>query len=261
MPAKSKKDEYLGMTNINNQGYKMKIVEYNTVDDIIVEFLPPYYGRVKSKMCHFKDGTIINHFAPTILGIGIVGDKYPTVINSRHTIEYQMWSNMIKRCYDEKHRMKNMTYKDVVVCEEWKRYDKFYEWVIGQENYNTIKGVSRFSIDKDIIEKGNRIYHPDKCTLVPPRVNNLFIKSNAIRGNLPIGVTYRPKNKKYVATFGGKEAHTYLGIFHTPEEAFYTYKKAKENQIKEVAKEEYEKGTITKKCFDAMMVYEVEITD
>ena len=35
----------------------------------------------------------------------------------------------------------------------------------------------------------------------------------------------------------------------------------KENLIKQVAKEEYSKGNITKQCYEAMMKYEVEITD
>lgn len=47
----------------------------------------------------------------------------------------------------------------------------------------------------------------------------------------------------------------------TVEEAFMDYKIAKESFIKQIAKEEYCKGNITKKCYDAMMKYEVEITD
>ena len=43
--------------------------------------------------------------------------------------------------------------------------------------------------------------------------------------------------------------------------AFLAYKKAKESYIKQVAKEEYDKGNITKTCYEAMINYEVEITD
>lgn len=38
-------------------------------------------------------------------------------------------------------------------------------------------------------------------------------------------------------------------------------KKHKEEIIKRVAEDEYSKGRITKICYDAMMNYEVEITD
>ena len=50
--------------------------------------------------------------------------------------------------------------------------------------------------------------------------------------------------------------------YPTPEDAFYfVYKPFKEKYIKERAEEEFEKGNITKRCYDAMMRYEVEITD
>ena len=35
----------------------------------------------------------------------------------------------------------------------------------------------------------------------------------------------------------------------------------KENLIKQIAQIEFDKGNITKVCYDAMMKYEVEITD
>ena len=50
-----------------------------------------------------------------------------------------------------------------------------------------------------------------------------------------------------------------LGRFNTPEEAFYTYKEAKEKEIKRVA--DLYKDRIPQKLYDAMYNYEVEITD
>lgn len=53
----------------------------------------------------------------------------------------------------------------------------------------------------------------------------------------------------------------YLGFYSTPEKAFYVYKAYKEKIIKQVAEFEYSKGNITEQCYEAMMKYEVEITD
>jgi hypothetical protein len=53
----------------------------------------------------------------------------------------------------------------------------------------------------------------------------------------------------------------YSGVFDTPEEAFYAYKKKREFVIKEVSKREYALGNITERCYKAMMNYQVEITD
>ena len=53
----------------------------------------------------------------------------------------------------------------------------------------------------------------------------------------------------------------YLGRYNTSQDAFYAYRKSKENLIKKVAQEEFDKSNITKKCYDAMMNYQVEVTD
>ena len=57
----------------------------------------------------------------------------------------------------------------------------------------------------------------------------------------------------------GKE--TYIGRYYNQNDAFLAYKKFKENLIKKMAQEEFSRSNITKKCYDAMMSYEVEITD
>lgn len=210
MSALSKKNEYLGQQKRNNQGYEMKIIEYNTYDDITVEFFEPYPWKVKSKCSCFKRGEIINHYAPCVCGVGITGTKYPTCDeNGKHTREYQVWSNMIKICYDLKSQKKNPTYEDVICADEWKCYENFYEWYHNQENYHVINQLDNYAIDKDILYKGNRIYAPDKCTLVPTRINNLLPKPTRTKGEYPIGVAYYPRNKKYGAASGGKK-QTYI---------------------------------------------------
>lgn len=59
--------------------------------------------------------------------------------------------------------------------------------------------------------------------------------------------------------FIGKYKH--IGSYITVQDAFNAYKKYKENIIKYVAKYEFEKGNITKKCYDAMLRYEISIND
>lgn len=52
-----------------------------------------------------------------------------------------------------------------------------------------------------------------------------------------------------------------MGTFDTPEEAFQTYKIAKEAYIKEVAQDSYDKGEITEKVYQALMNWQIDITD
>ena len=257
------KKKYLGMENYNNQGFLMKIVDYINANKIIVEFAEPYKHIVKSRVDRFLKGDIQNHNAPSLYGVGIVGYKYPTHASDgkKHLKEYLTWRNMLGRCYDETRRYKNPAYYDVSVCDEWLYYPNFYEWIHNQENYDTLMSINDMAIDKDILIKGNREYRPDRCCLVPTNVNNILLKSDAIRGDLPIGVYYLKRNKKYAAQCGGKVNRTYLGLYSTPEEAFEVYKEFKEKQIKKLAEEEYQKHTIIKACYEALMNYKVEITD
>jgi hypothetical protein len=44
-------------------------------------------------------------------------------------------------------------------------------------------------------------------------------------------------------------------------EAFCAYKNAKEQYIKELAEKYFQEGKITEKVYNALMMYEVEITD
>ncbi len=114
-------------------------------------------------------------------------------------------------------------------------------------------------IDKDILCKGNKIYSPDACVVVPQNINKLFTKCNNSRGDLPVGVSYHKLNEKYIARCHVKGKLKHLGYYDSPEEAFYVYKNFKEKYIKEVA-EEY-KNKIPQKLYDAMVTYKVEIDD
>lgn len=97
--------------------------------------------------------------------------------------------------------------------------------------------------------------------MVPYNVNNLFCKANKIRGQLPIGV--RKRKNKFIASCTNPFSHNveYIDSYNTKEEAFQAYKKYKEDFIKQVAQIEFDKGNITKECYNAMINYEVEITD
>ena len=53
----------------------------------------------------------------------------------------------------------------------------------------------------------------------------------------------------------------HLGFFDTPEEAFQAYKSAKEQYVKERATQYFQEGKITQRVYQALMEYQVEITD
>ena len=250
----------IGETKINKQGCLMKVIDYIDNRNVIIEFQDDFHERVKCTWSNFENGRIKNHYAPYVYGVGIIGTKYPSVINENRTKEYTAWHSMMTRCYTN-YKECYRTYKDARVCNEWLNFENFYEWLHDQPNFDKWVLLNDGVVDKDIIIKGNKLYSPETCCLVPQSVNALFLKADRIRGKYPIGVTYKSRDNVFEAqcNFNGKE--TYLGRRSTPEQAFLLYKHHKESYIKQVAQEEYSKGNITKQCYEAMMNYEVEIDD
>ena len=119
-------------------------------------------------------------------------------------------------------------------------------------------------LDKDILYKGNKIYGPDTCIFVPQRINTIFGTNMRRRGNLPIGVTFCKRNKKYTShcwtlNADGKRNNIALGYFDSPEKAFNAYKQFKESYIQKVA-ENY-KPFIPETLYNALINYKININD
>lgn len=252
---------HLGEEKLNKQGCLMKIIKYNKTRDIVVEFQDDYKARVHSQYDKFIKGQIKNPYHPSVCGVGMIGNKYLVAKDYKDTKEYAVWHRMIRRCFDEKEKGKNPTYKDATCCKEWLLFENFYEWLHSQENFNKWYEGERWCLDKDILIKGNKIYSPETCCLVPINVNCLFVKCDSNRGSMPIGI--EKIKDKFRSTcsnpFTKKTEHSHL--YETQIEAFLSYKTRKEEIIKQVAEIEYNKENITKDCYEAMLNYEVEIDD
>ena len=251
----------IGEERQNHQGCLMKIIKYNNTIDIVVEFQDKYKATVKTRYAHFINGSVRNPYFADVFGVGILGDKYPSWKNGKATREYAAWKRILQRCFDDNYQKAQPTYKGSMVCEDWLLFENFYEWLHSQSNFNKWYNGKRWALDKDILIKGNKIYSPETCCLVPQNVNGLFTKCDAARGSTIIGV--HEQNGRFLALCNNPfiNKQDYLGSYDTQEIAFNIYKNHKENIIKQVANIEYSKGNITKECYEAMMRYEVEITD
>lgn len=256
------KTEHLYEEKYNNQGCLMKIIECLDNGGIVVEFQDNYKHRINSIYANFKSGSIKNPYHPSVYGAGFTGIKYPRSKNCKNIKEYVSWKQMLRRCFSKKEKKRIRAYENVTCCNEWLNYENFYEWLHNQPNFDKWYNGKRWAVDKDILVKGNKVYSPEACCLIPQNVNCLFLKREAERGNYPIGVRYR-REDGFVAVcrnpFTDKAEE--LGSYSTPEKAFQVYKAYKEKIIKQVAEIEYKAGNITKECYDAMMNYEVEIDD
>lgn len=248
-----RKIDRVGEENFNNKGTLMKIVIYNNCDDMYVEFQDKYRTIVHAKYKDFKNGCIKNPYDKSVYNIGYLGvGEYS---QKRHTKIYDRWADMLCRCYEPYYLNRKPSYINCYVCEAWHCFQNFAKW--WEENCSNKE--EDLCLDKDILKKGNKIYSPDTCILVPHRINELFTKREQCRGNYPMGVSYHKPCNKFRAYCHTLEGQKYLGLHNTVEEAFYAYKIFKELYIKQVA-DEY-KDLIPQELYNAMYNYEVEIND
>lgn len=235
----------------NNCG-DFKVLEYHSTNDVDIEFLSTG-TKLKVSLGNIKKGSIKDPYYPSVYGMGFIGcGNYSSRINGIQPIYYKRWKEILNRCCNlDNSEYRNYGEKGVKVCREWLDFQNFAKW--WEENCPN----DTFSIDKDILEKGNKVYCPEKCCFVPKEINSLFTSRKSGRGEYPIGV--RLKDGKFIAqiNYMGKKLH--LGTFDSPEKAFLAYKVSKERCIREYA-DKYKKQ-ISKDVYNALFNYNVEITD
>lgn len=222
--------ERLGEVRLNKYGTPMKIIQYTNAGDITIEFQDEHKVRVNTTYSNFQK-SVNNPYDIRVCGKGYIGEgKFSYQENLVINKVYDIWKIMLSRCYDELQRGHNMAYEDCEVCEEWHNLQNFGKWY--EDNYYNVGDGKRMHIDKDIIIKGNRIYSPETCLLVPQRINMIFMKKNRkVDPDLPQGI------RRCVGGFMVSYNTEYLGIFTELNDAIDVYLKAKRLHIKEVVED------------------------
>lgn len=260
MPRKVTRGEFIERASkVHNGKYDYSKAEYVNSDTkaciickIHGEFYQTPHSHLEGQGCP-KCGN--KRKKKLISGIGINDSDEVIYLNRKNLPSYTHWCDMIHRCYDKKKIDGRPTYQDCFVCEDWKYYTNFKKWFEDPEN-----GYKEgYHLDKDILGKGCKVYDPSTCCFVPQEINSLFTKRQRFRGNLPIGVTCCGSKYRTEVSMGGKQIH--VGLYASKEEAFMAYKEEKEKHIREVASACFHNGEITKRVYNALMNYEVEITD
>jgi hypothetical protein len=189
-------------------------------------------------------------------------DKPKKVLTNEQVLRKKarsLWNGIKSRCSNTVADVRKLPlrYQNVTISDEFKDFDKFFNWVIGQKGF----GVKGFQIDKDILVKGNTVYSPATCCFVPNKINGLMIRCSrgrsGKRGGVPIGVSVA--SGKYHAQMMVDRVKVGLGYYNTVEEAFNAYKVAKEQNIKRMA--ELYKDQLDPRAYEALMNWTVEITD
>ena len=236
-----------------------KILKYNDSYNVEIQFLKTGF-ETSVQLVQVKSGEVKDPYSPSVYGVGILGTKYPITVNGRNTKEYALWCDMLKRCYSNDFKKKHPTYEGCEVSDKFKSYEHFYEWCHKQVGFGNDGNGNPFHLDKDLLVKGNKVYSEDSCVFLPQEINSLLTKCTASRGEHLIGVCWHKKDNAFVARVNkGKGRREHLGYFKTELEAFNAYKQAKESFVKEQAN--VWKSQIDIRAYEALMKYQVEITD
>lgn len=170
------------------------------------------------------------------------------------TISGARWDNMRNRCRAGGALQRSCpTY--VGSRNDFGNINAFVEWSKEQPGYDL-----GWQLDKDLLVPGNKIYSETTCVFLPRELNIILVKSNKSRGKFPIGVSYNYRASKYIAYCSdGSNRLQHLG-YHTDEVAAHSaYKTYKESLIRSLAHKWQSK--IDSRAYDALMEYEVKITD
>lgn len=190
-----------------------------------------------------------------VCGIGIYEPRVLCMTDTPQTRKaYRVWNSMLQRA-SEKYTEQRPSYAGTMVDPAFIRFSDFYGWAVEQIGWD----VESAQLDKDLLKKGNRIYGPGTCVFLPHRINSLLITNASRRTDLPPGV----RNGRVVGAFearvnnSGKKIS--LGTYRNIGDAFAAYKAGKEALIRQVA-EQY-RPDIDQRAYEALMNYQVEITD
>lgn len=238
----------------NNYGACV-VLEYVNHKKVKVKFITTGYETYCAANT-LRKGVVKDLYYPSTYGVGYLGrGDYSSSINGEHTKEYAIWASMLERCYS----VKNKYYhryggRGITVCKEWHNFQNFASWVVGQPNF----GKKGFQLDKDLRIKDSKEYSSETCSFVPQNINSLLVSRNKSRGEYSVGVYLDKVRNKFTSQCSNVEGKTVtLGRYQTPEEAFQAYKTYKENLIKQVALEEFNKGNITEEVYNNLLNWEV----
>jgi hypothetical protein len=223
-----KHDMVPGYIHDTKNNGKLEIIEYiDSYKKVSVRFIG-YEHIVTASADRIRRGVVKNVLLPSVFGKGYVGlGSYSA---TKHKKAYQIWVNMLQRCYLGICHDKQPTYLECTVCEEWHNFQNFADWFYKLSNFTT-----GYQLDKDIKVKGNKHYSPTTCLFVPQPLNLLIrTHENIKEKGCPVGVRFNKRDKYFNASIYYEGSQKNLGCFKTLEEATEAYQKARGARIREL---------------------------
>lgn len=253
-----RRHELVGKIYPTSKSGEIEITEYKDANSVTIRFLRT--GNLKVvRMGNVLSGRVTDrgyeYQTPSVCGIGVVG--VGAYSSRTHRLIYKAWCSMLRRCYSDKVQMRQPSYIGCSVCDEWLNFQNFAQWFESQ------KHSADCQVDKDLLVRGNKVYSPDTCALIPEEVNKIIISQPRGEAGLPIGVflikknvgTNKPAFGAHCQGFGKSRGH--IGQYYTAEEAFNAYKKAKATVLEKAAFKH--RNILEPRVFQALRKYSFEL--
>lgn len=152
----------------------------------------------------------------------------------------------------------------LTIDQSWLNFEVFLSWYLTSKSY--LNPDVDYVIDASIADWYNdpsttvQHYSPQTCILIPRQIydniKTCYSRIQLMNGNV-IGVNSKtPGRFTTLVTIINPDnttRRTALGIFDTPDEAFYLYKAFKEDQIQELANKYYQIGALSDIAYNALM--------
>lgn len=159
---KKMKKRYEGVEYENNAGHRFVVIEYRSRLDVLVRFINT--GEiVETRIQSILNGHVKDRMERSVYGVGYLGIG----CNGKNHRSYNVWKNMIARCYNKETQRKHKSYIGCSVCDEWHNFQNFSEWY----DKNIDESFVNPEIDKDIKIPGNKVYSPCSCLIVSKSEN------------------------------------------------------------------------------------------
>ena len=153
---------------------KCVIIHYTNTDNVQVTFLNTGYVT-NTTISNLRRGIVKDYLHPTASNIGYLGAGFVKIVKLYKDSYKQIknvWSGMIRRCYDTRHPCyNNYGGLGITVCKEWHDFSKFFHDFKQLDGYDYLKFISNeLQLDKDKLQsninKCDRIYSKDTCVLL-----------------------------------------------------------------------------------------------
>ena len=170
--------------------------------------------EINRRRLNGKDPFIKDPYQPSICNVCAVGQaRARTEDGTRMKPEYNLYTGMVHRCYDENFD-NHQWYADVEVADEWKCFEDFERTLPEVEGYELWKAnPGKYQLDKDIKQQNveHKVYSKDTCAFVSATTNTFERNSRIVKDDgLPCGVYQNGQiNESYIAKHNNKHIGTY----------------------------------------------------